>query len=335
MSETFFQFHSPGYLFSLFLVVPLFVFDVLKLRLVKFPLSHASLVAGAKKSWRRSLEFVPPFLRAAALVLIIIALARPQTGSHHVEVQSEGIDILLALDTSGSMRALDLDLNGREANRLEVIKAVVRDFIGGRRHDRMGMVVFGTEAYTQCPLTLDHDILLGYLDLIEIGIAGEDTAIGNAIALAVKRLKKSSAKSKIVVLVTDGENTAGEVSPTRAAELAAENGIKVYTIAVGTDGKVPFPQAGFFGVRKVYVELPVDEKTLQEIATITGGRFYKASDTQTLEQIYKTIDQLEKTEVKVDEFSEYEEWFAFFLVPAIVLLLMAWLLQRTVFLRIP
>jgi len=270
-----------------------------------------------------------------AMVLLVFALARPQWGNKYTEVESEGVDIILALDTSGSMKALDLELNGREANRLDVIKSVVSSFIDGRSYDRIGMVVFGTEAYTQCPLTLDYDILRGYLDLIEIGIAGEETAIGNALATSVKRLIKSEAKSKIIILITDGENTSGAVSPLRAAELAKKHGIKVYTIAVGSRNRVPFPQKTFFGTRKVYVNLPVDEETLKDIAKITSGEFFKASDTKSLSRIYETIDELEKTEVKVSEFAEYKEMYISFLTPSIVLLLLAWLLQRTVFLRIP
>jgi len=335
MSDPFFQFHSPGYFLLLLLILPLFIFDLYKLQIIKFSISNVQIISEAKKSWRSYLEFFPPFIRMLALILLVFALARPQWGNTYTEIESEGVDIVLALDTSGSMEALDLRLHGREANRLAVVKSVVKDFIDGRQYDRIGMVVFGTEAYTQCPLTLDYDIIKGYLDLIDIGIAGRETAIGNALATSVKRLLKSEAKSKIIILLTDGENTAGAVSPIRAAELAKKHGIKVYTIAVGSKGRVPVPQKGLFGRRKVYAYLPVDTKTLKKIAQITDGQFFKASDTETLKEIYKTIDKLEKTEVKMNEFSEYKEIYLSFLEPAIILFLLAWLLQRTVFLRIP
>ena len=335
MTDSFFQFHSPLYLLLLIPLIPLFIFDLYKLHLLRFKFSSLRILKKQKKGWRHYMEFIPPFFRLLGLILLVFALARPQWGNKFTEVESEGIDIILALDTSGSMRALDLQLEGKEANRLEVIKSVVSKFIDGREYDRMGMVIFGTEAYTQCPLTLDYDILKGYLDLIEIGIVGEDTAIGNALATSIKRLEASKAKSKIVILLTDGQNTAGTVSPKRAAELAAEKHIKVYTIAIGRNGQVPIPQKTLFGMRKVYAELQVDEDTLKEIAKITRGQFFKADDTETLTNVYKTIDQLEKTAVKVNEFSEYKEMYVSCLFPGLILLIAAWILQRTVFLRIP
>ncbi|MBF0106183.1 MAG: VWA domain-containing protein [Deltaproteobacteria bacterium] len=337
MTEPFFQYHSPLFFFLLIPVLFLFVFDLYKLHLVRFAISSDTVFSKAKKGIRYRLEFVPPLLRMAGLVLLVVVLARPQWGNVQTEVDSEGVDIVLALDTSGSMKALDLrSKEGEETNRLEVVKSVVADFIRGRQYDRIGMVVFGTQAYTQCPLTLDYDVLRGYLSLIQIGIAGEDTAIGNAIATAVKRLQKSDAKSKIIILLTDGENTAGEVSPAKAAELARDNHIKIYTIAIGAGGLVPVPVEGLFGiVRKVPMQLNVDEGLLKEIAAISKGRFFRARDTESLQAIYKEIDQMEKTEVKISEFAEFKEMYLAYLVPAIVLLILAWVLQKTVFLRVP
>lgn len=335
MSEDFFQFHSPEYFLLLLILLPLFIFDLKKLHLFKFGVSSADVFKKTKRSLKSIFEFIPPLMRFFALALLVVALARPQQGNRYTEVNSEGIDIVLALDTSGSMKALDLKLNGKDANRLQVVKSVVADFVDGRAYDRIGMVVFGTQAYTQCPLTLDYDILKGYMDLIHIGIAGEETAIGNAIATSVKRLKGSKAKSRIIILLTDGENTAGSVSPLKAAELAQKAGIKIYTIAVGSSGQAPFPVKSFFGTQKVMMNLSVDTKSLQEIAKLTGGQFYQARDTEALANIYKTIDQLEKTEVKVNEFAEYHEMFIDFLIPAIILLLLAWFLQKSIFLRIP
>jgi len=335
MTDAFFQFHSPQYFFFLLIVIPLFVFDLVKLHLIRFPASSKKMYKGGNKSFRSVFEFIPPLLRMIALILIVVALARPQWGKQYQEVDSEGIDIVLALDTSGSMRAVDLDLGGQRVNRLTVVKSVVTEFVQGRNYDRIGMVIFGTQAYTQCPLTLDYDILTGYLDLIDIGIVGESTAIGNAIATSVKRLKSSKADSKIIILLTDGSNTAGEVSPIKAAELARDKGIKIYTIIVGKSGKVPVPQKSFFGQQLVYMNLEVDEESLKEIAKVTGGQFYQATDTEALKKVYETIDQLEKTEVKVNEFFDYKESYVQYLWPAIILLIISWLLQRTVFLRIP
>lgn len=335
MTESFFQFHSPHFLLLLIAVLPLFIFDLRKLHLFRFKLGSVKIVEGAVKTWRARFEFLMPLLRAIGLCCLIVALARPQIGNKHTEVDSEGVDIVLTLDTSGSMQALDLKLNGQEVDRLAVVKSVVADFIKGRQFDRIGMVVFGTEAYTQCPLTLDYDILLNYLDMIEIGIAGEETAIGNALATAVKRLQASEAKSKVIILLTDGANTAGAVSPNKAAEIAKENGIKVYTIAVGTKGSAPFPVKSFFGTRKVMMPLDIDVETLSQIAKMTNGEFFQANDTEALKKIYQRIDELEKTEVKVKEFNEYEENFLEWLVPGFVLILVSWFLQNTVFLRVP
>lgn len=335
MTESFFQFHSPRFLLLLIAVLPLLVFDLRKRHLFYFKLSSDKIFSSRQKSFRERLEVFIPWMRALALCFLIVALARPQFGNKYTEIDSEGVDIMLVLDTSGSMQALDLKLEGEEANRLEVVKSVVSDFIKGRHYDRIGMVVFGTEAYTQCPLTLDYDILQSYLEMIEIGIAGEETAIGNALATGVKRLQKSEAKSRVIVLLTDGANTAGSVSPSKAAELAKENHIKVYSIAVGTKGSAPFPVKSFFGTRKVMMPLDVDVESLASIAKVTGGEFFQANDTETLVNIYKKIDQLEKTEVQIHEFNEYQEDFLRYLVPGFVLLLMAWVMQSTICLRVP
>lgn len=334
-STSFFQFATPWAFLLLVLVVPLFIYDILKLRFIRFPVSSLQIFDSAKKTWRSYFEFLPPLMRLVAMVLLVIALARPQWGNKYVEVESEGIDIVLALDTSGSMQALDFELEGQTANRLEVIKSVVKNFIAKRPYDRIGMVVFGTEAYTQCPLTLDHTVLESYLEQIQIGIVGENTAIGDALATAVKRLHKSSAKSRIVILLTDGENTAGSIAPIKAAELAKEEGLKIYTIAAGTNGTVPVPVRTPFGMQRQLAHVTVDEARLKEIALATGGQFYQATETEGLNKIYDTIDELEKTKVSQKEFAEYHELYWGCLLAAIILLVVAWGLQRTVFLRIP
>lgn len=339
----FFQFAHPFALLLLIVVIPLFIFDLWKLRAVRFPISSLEVLSQAKQSWRSAFEFIPPLLRLCALILLIVALARPQWGNKFTEVESEGIDIVLGIDTSGSMKALDFLLEGAEANRLAVIKSVVKDFIDKRPYDRLGMVVFGTEAYTQCPLTMDHAVLESYLDQIQIGLVGESTAIGDAIATSVKRLAKSKAKSSpvtkhgasIMILLTDGESNAGSISPLKAAEIAAQQGIKIYTIAVGTNGQVPILVQGVFGRQRQLVEVSVDEETLKKIADTTGGHFYQARDTEGLSQIYATIDELEKTKFSQKEFAEYHELYWQYVFAALIFLICAWVLQRTVFLRIP
>lgn len=337
MTDSFFQFYSPLAFMLIPFAIFLFIFELKKKKFLCFPFNTKALTQNRKISWRLRFEFVPAFLKFLSLILIIITLARPQLGNQFTEVTSEGVDMILTLDTSESMRALDMELDGLQADRLQAVKSVVTEFIKGRKYDRMGMVVFGEEAYTQCPLTLDYDILLGYLDLIEIGIAGDATALGNALAMSVKRLLKSNAKSRVIILLTDGESNAGEVSPEIAAELAKENGIKVYTIAVGTKGgRVPFPVKNSFGLTRIqYVQLDVDEEILKKISEMTNAKFFSADSTETLQGIYAEIDRLEKTQVKIDQFTEFEEYYPYFLYLALILLLISWLLKHFVFLRIP
>lgn len=333
---SFFQYASPYWRYCVVLLVPLFFYELRKLHLTRLAIPSGEIVVRRKKTLKAELEFVPPLLKMIAMALILFALARPQIGNQNTDVHSEGIDIVLALDTSESMHALDLQLDGKEADRMQVVKSVVKDFIDGREYDRIGMVVFGAQAYTQCPLTLDYDILKGYLDLIDVGIAGDATAIGNALATSVKRLIASQAKSRIVILLTDGDNTAGEVSPQAAAELAKDEGIKVYTIAVGSRAKtVPYPVKTPYGRQVRNVELSVDEDTLKKIAETTGGRFFRADTTDTLKSIYQTIDKLEKTDVKVEKFTEFDEQYLTYLIPGLIFLLASWILKQTIFLRVP
>lgn len=274
-------------------------------------------------------------LRLIAISLIVLALARPQSGRKTREIITEGVDIILTIDTSGSMQALDFELDGERANRLQAVKKVVKDFIKGRVNDRIGMVVFANQAYTQCPLTLDHGVLMSFLDRVEIGMAGDGTAIGSALGVSVNRMRELEAKSKIIILLTDGRNNFGRLDPMDAAEIAKTYDIKVYTIGAGTRGEVPFLVDTFFGKRYIYQRVDLDEDTLMKIASLTGGKYYRATDTKSLEDIYKEIDQLEKTEAKVKEFMEYEELFAYFLLPGIFLILMEVGLANTRFRKIP
>lgn len=281
------------------------------------------------------LEGMPVILRCLAIALIVLAFARPQEGRKRTEIVSPGVDIVLSIDTSGSMKALDFKKEDQPVDRLAIVKDVVTEFVKEREYDRIGMVAFGEEAFTQCPLTLDHDILLNFLDKLKIGIAGDSTSIGNAIGIAVKRLKDVKSKSKVIILLTDGINNAGEITPLQAAEIAKTYGIKIYTIGVGTTGKAPFLVDSFFGSRYVYQDVKLDEETLKTIAEKTGGKFFRATNTDALKKIYQQIDQMETTEVKVIEHSEYNELFSLFLVPGMTLLLMEFLFINTRLRRFP
>jgi Ca-activated chloride channel family protein len=274
-------------------------------------------------------------LRGVAITFLVMAMARPQSGSKSTEVVTEGIDIMLCLDTSGTMQALDFTWKGEKQNRLQVVKRVVNEFIKGRKNDRIGMVVFGAEAFTQCPLTLDYGVLLSFLDRVEIGMAGDTTAIGSALATCVKRLKDLKSKSKVVILLTDGRNNAGSINPETAAELAKTFKVKVYTIGVGTEGEVPFLVDTIFGKRYVYQRVDLDEAIVKEIATITGGTYFKATNTKALEEIYTQIDQMEKTKVEIKEYTEYKELFHWFLLPGLAFILLEVILANTRFRKIP
>jgi Ca-activated chloride channel family protein len=274
-------------------------------------------------------------LRSLCILLLVVAIARPQSGKKTSEIITEGVDIMLVLDTSGSMRALDFKEKGKRINRLGVVKNVVADFIKGRENDRLGMVVFAEQAFTQCPLTLDHGVVLSFLEKVEIGMAGDGTAIGSAIGTAVKRLKNIKAKSKIIILLTDGRNNMGRLTPEKAAQIARKYGVKIYTIGAGTKGKAPFLVNTFFGPRYVYKQVDLDEGALKQIADITGGQYFRATDTESLKSIYAQIDKMEKSEVKVKEYMEYDELFGWPLLGALNLLLLEIVLANTRFRRIP
>jgi Ca-activated chloride channel family protein len=273
--------------------------------------------------------------RCMGIGLCVIALARPQAGQKETEFLSEGVDIVLCLDTSGSMRALDFEREGRRTDRLDVVREVVKAFIQKRKNDRIGMVVFGEQAFTQCPLTMDYGVLLSFLDRMEIGMAGDSTAVGAALATSVKRLKEVHGKSKVIILLTDGRNNAGRILPETAAEIARTYNIKVYTIGVGVEGESPFLMETLFGSQYVYQKVDLDEDTLQRIADITGGSYFLAEDTAGLERVYEQIDRMEKTEAKVKEYMEYEEMFARFAFPGLLLLLAGFVLENTRFRKLP
>ncbi len=277
-------------------------------------------------------------LRILVVALLILGMARPQAGRKQTQVRTEGVDIVLVLDTSGTMQALDLDAErpiARRRNRLEVAKGVVDEFVRRRESDQIGLVVFGSEAFTQCPLTLDHGIVSTFLDRAEIGMAGDATAIGSALGTAVKRLQGSQAKSKVIVLLTDGRNNAGALSPRKAAEVAKAFGVKIYAVAAGTRDKAPFLVDSLFGKQVVYQDVEIDERGLREIAAITGGAYFRAEDRQALAAIYDEIDQLEKTEITTHTYMEFHERFRAFVVPAVALLVLEVLLLGTRFRKLP
>ncbi len=331
---SFFQFQNPWLLLFL-LALPLLAFQVSRGRRATVHFSSLVTLKALRPSRIDLYAGLPFIIRFLVLALLAIALARPQEGHKSTEILSVGVDIMLALDTSGSMRALDFIVEEKRITRLAVVKGVVSKFIDNRPNDRIGMVVFGEQAYTQCPLTLDQGILQSFLSKLEIGMAGDSTAIGSAIGIAVKRLKDLDSKSKVIILLTDGRNNAGTLAPLQAAQTAKTFGIKIHTIGVGTKSKAPFLVNSIFGQRYVYQQVDIDETTLQEISKITGGQYFRATDLESLMNIYKQIDGMEKSEVKVIDHSEYKELFHYFLVPGLALLLLEIGLSNTLLRRIP
>ena len=270
-------------------------------------------------------------LRLLVLSLLILAFARPQSGVKGEEVLTQGIDIVLAMDVSSSMLAEDI-----KPNRVEATKQVAAEFIKGRKNDRIGMVVFAGQAFTQCPLTIDYGILLNFLDQIKVGMIEDGTAMGMGLATAVNRLRNSEAKSKVIILLTDGRNNRGEIDPITAAQAAQAFDIKVYTIGAGTRGTALYPvNDPYFGRRYVPMQVDVDEETLHKIADLTGGEYFRATDRQSLEKIYKEIDGMEKTEIKVKEYTRYSELFIYFLGAALFLFIGEIVLANTRFRKIP
>ena len=310
-----FRFAIPQAFLLLSFLIPLFYFSLRK-RKRERSIAYSSLdviqAAGLEASpWKRHAKLA---LRTLVLILIVFGMARPQTGRSESTVKSEGVDIMLLLDTSSSMQAQDF----KPRNRLHVAKQVITDFVAKRSADRIGLVVFAAQAITQCPLTLDHAILTELVDHVDFGMLEDGTAVGVALATACNRLKDSEAKSRIVVLLTDGRNNMGLISPITAAEVAKSLDIKVYTIGVGTRGPVPVPvDDPVFGRRLVPMEMKLDEETLQQIAQLTEGEYFRATDTEELMKIYERIDELEKTIVETQSFVSYTDKFSLFVAPAL------------------
>jgi Ca-activated chloride channel family protein len=334
VSQTFFHFRDPEYLF-LFVLIPFLLLWESRKKEPAIIYPSLARLSRIKPSLRVRLYPLKKWLRILALCMLVFGMARFQKGRKTTEVITHGVDILLAIDTSGSMEAQDFQLKGDRVTRLDVVKSVVKDFVKNRKVDRIGMVVFGTMAFTQCPLTLDHGVLMSFLESLEIGMAGEKTAIGSAIGTGINRLKELASKSKVMILLTDGENTAGDMDPIQAAELAKAFGIKIYTIGVGKEGKAPFLVQTIFGPQYQYLPSRIDEKSLKKIASMTGGKYYRAHNTEQLKSIYSEIDALEKTKAKVKEYMEYKELFYIFVIFALSLLFLDKLLDLTVFRRLP
>lgn len=298
-----------------------------------------SMVKTAKRlptSFSLKFKHLPLGLRSLALLLIIFSLARPQRGIEHTKVPTEGIDIILAIDVSTSMLAEDFTLQGKRVNRLAAVKPIVNDFIEHRYNDCIGLVIFAGMAYTQCPSTLDYGILLQFLDKIKIGMIEDGTAIGSAIAVCVNRLKDLPGKSKVIILLTDGRNNTGKIDPLTAAEIARTLDIKIYTIGAGSRGPAPYPVKDIFGNKAYHrVSLDLDEETLKKIALITGGKYFRATDTHNLQEIYAQIDQMEKTESEIKIYMEYKELFPYFLIPGLCLLIIELVITQTWLRKLP
>lgn len=321
------------YLFLLLALIPMIAWYVMRHHQIdaSLQISDTQHFDKVPKSFRVYLIHAPFVLRILALALLIVVLARPQSTDNWQSSEVEGIDIMMALDISGSMLAEDL-----QPNRIEAAKDVAAKFINDRPNDNIGITLFAGESFTQCPLTIDHTALLNLFGNIQPGIIEDGTAIGMGVSNAVARLKDSQAKSKVIILLTDGSNNSGEISPLTSAEIAKTYGIRIYAIGVGTQGDAPFPIRTMTGaVERIMVPVDIDEPTLKDIAHTTGGVYFRATNNESLKEIYKEIDQLEKTKLNVKEFSKREEDYFKFALAAFLLVLLDVLLRQTILRRIP
>ena len=331
------EFANKEYLFLLLLMIPYLLWYLMyrKKSEPTMRMSDTMAYRVAPRSWKVVLMPAQLLLRLATFVLIVLVLARPQTQNSWKNQSMEGIDIMLAMDVSTSMLAEDL-----KPNRMEAAKQVAAEFIVGRPNDNIGLSIFAGEAFTQCPMTTDHSSLLNLLqnvrtDIAQRGLIEDGTAIGMGLANAVSRLKDSKAKSRVVILLTDGSNNRGDLSPMTAAEIAKSFGIRVYTIGVGTNKVAPYPMSVAGGVQYVNIPVEIDTKTLSDIAAATDGDFYRATNNKELQQIYKEIDKLEKSKLNVKQFSKRYEAYQPFAIAAFLLLLLEMLLRITVFRKLP
>ena len=325
-------FANIEYLFLLILLIPYIIWYVMKRKKTEptLQVSTTRMYMKAPKSWKIYLLHTPFVLRTVAIIMVILILARPQTTDNWQNTEIEGIDIMLAVDVSTSMLAEDL-----KPNRLEAAKDVAAEFINGRPNDNIGITLFAGETFTQCPLTVDHAVLLDMIHNIKCGLITDGTAVGMGIANAVTRLKDSKAKSKVIILLTDGTNNKGDISPMTAAEIAKSFGIRVYTIGVGTNGMAPYPYPVGNTVQYVSMPVEIDEKTLTEIAGTTDGNYFRATSNSKLKEVYEEIDKLEKTKLNVKEYSKRDEEYHWFALAAFLCVLLEVLLRNSVLKKIP
>jgi Ca-activated chloride channel family protein len=326
-------FANPIYFLLLLLLIPMIGWYIWKLRKSQASIQISSIEGFSKapNTLRVYLRHVPFVLRIGAFTFLVIALARPQTTNRWNTSTTEGIDIVMSIDISSSMLAMDF-----KPDRLEAAKDVAASFINGRPTDNIGLVVFARESFTQCPLTTDHTVLLNLLKDVKCGLIEDGTAIGHGIATAVSRLKDSKAKSKVIILLTDGVNNAGEIAPVTAGEIAKTFGIRIYTIGVGTIGEAPYPyRLPSGGTRMMTMKVEIDEKILTQIAQLTGGLYFRATNNKTLKEIYQEIDQMEKTKMSVQEYSKKYEEYAFYAMIGLLFFLLELLLRYTLLKNIP
>ena len=326
------EFLHPEYLYLLLLLIPLTVWYILRLSKTQasFKLASADAFKGMNPDFKVYMRHLPFLLRLMAIALIILVIARPQSVNSWEETETQGIDIVMALDVSGSMLSQDL-----KPDRLQAAKKVAAEFITDRASDNIGLVIFAGESFTQCPLTTDHKVLLNLLNNVQFGAIEDGTAIGLGLATSVNRLKESTSKSKVVILLTDGTNNRGQIAPLTAADLARSYGIRVYTIGAGTKGMAPTPVQTLFGIRMQNMQVDIDEKTLTEIAAMTGGKYFRAQDTEGLRRVYEEIDAMERYLISVQNVTRHQELFLPFALAALALILLELLLRRTWLRSIP
>ncbi|MDR1005555.1 MAG: VWA domain-containing protein [Bacteroidales bacterium] len=322
-----FSFLYPQYLFLLLILVPLIAWYWFFKSKRKTPVTYSQINAfGERKNWRIRLRYFPDVLRLCVVILLIISVARPQSYWRTMESDKEGIDIVLTIDISSSMLAEDF-----KPNRLEAAKTVAKDFVKKRPDDNIGIVAFAGESFTQCPPTMDHAVVEELLDKLTTGSIDDGTAIGDGLATAINRVKDSKTKSKAIILLTDGMNNIGSIDPLMSAEIAKKFNIRVYTIGVGKNGLAPFPYDTPFGRQYQYAEVQIDEKLLKEIAKETNGKYFRSTNKKSLETIFGDIDKMEKTVVDTTIFEQKSELGIFFILIAMLVLVVEELLRRTIF----
>lgn len=322
------SFAHPLY-FGLLLLIPLIIWLGLRQRGRQAAALRLTTTGGLQRirpSLRVRMRPVLTILRVIALAFLTIALARPQSSNTTETIDSDGIDIVISMDVSGSMLAEDF-----KPNRIDAAKKVAMDFVDRRPSDRIGLVIFAGESFTQCPVTIDHNVLKSQIDAVESGVLVDGTAIGNGLATAVDRLRNTKGKSRVVILLTDGVNNTGKVGPELALEIAKAYKIRVYTIGVGTQGQAPYPQQTPFGIQKTMMPVQIDEPLLKKIAQQTGGNYYRATNNGSLESIYKQIDKLEKTRIETSSFKHYAELFSPFAMIALIAIALELILRNTIY----